>query len=296
MPGPAEPITKRVLPKVWITYVGTTPLTSPSGPAPAPGSGGFARAKAGEGPLPWARGPGPAPPGRAGQSTTKARPPPGSAPAASLAALPPPPARGSTYRSAALAGRRGGSHTAGVGEGVAVTGGQREAEAARPGGGGAASLHRAETRCRPLLRPSPALGTSRLPYGPAAAAPAAAAAALPGGEGSRRLAPRRFHPGPRAQPRLLLRGARGGARDRPLGAGGARDRPLGKARGRPLGGLGRAGAGAAEGLRRWSERPPVPPSLLSGGRQAAGRVREEAAERFWEGSECRGGGAQGFAV
>lgn len=119
MPGPAEPITKRVLPKVWITYVGTTPLTSPSGPAPAPGSGGFARAKAGEGPLPWARGPGPAPPGRAGQSTTKARPPPGSAPAASLAALPPPgpgqyvPERGAGWAARRVSYCRGGGRCGG---------------------------------------------------------------------------------------------------------------------------------------------------------------------------------------
>lgn len=90
-------------------------------PLPAPPGGGPAVA---EGPLPQARRPlprgrVPGPPLRSPGGATKASP------------RRPAPSRrwGVTYRSAALAGRRGGSHSAGAGEGVAVTDGRRRAEA-----------------------------------------------------------------------------------------------------------------------------------------------------------------------
>lgn len=87
---------------------------------------------------------------------------------------PAPPARHVPDRGAGGAARRGSCRRGG--DAVTVTGARREGKAASPRGGGAASLP-APSPAAPG-RARPALGTSRLPHGPAPAP-----AALPGGSG-----------------------------------------------------------------------------------------------------------------
>lgn len=114
-------------------------------------------------------------PGPARPSRSSSRRCPG--PEGSTKAFPPhpaPPARHVPDRGAGGAVRRGSFRRGG--DAVTVTGARREAKAASPGGGGAASLP-APSPAAPG-RARPALGTSRLPHGPAPAP-----AALPGGSG-----------------------------------------------------------------------------------------------------------------
>lgn len=149
-----------------------------------------------------------------GQERVQQRPAPTRNPPANSAPLPflptPPspgwyvPERGAGWETRRVSYCRGGGkrcdcHQCPAGGGCGEAGRWRSRIAARD-----------KTRCRP----SPSLGTSRLPCGPAppATATATAAAALPGREGSRCCTPCRFHPGPSARSRLLPRGARGGAR------------------------------------------------------------------------------------
>lgn len=223
-------------------------------PLPAPPGGGPAAA---EGPLPQARRPlprgrVPGPPLRSPGGATKASP------------RRPAPSRrwGVTYRSAALAGRRGGSHSAGAGEGVAVTDGRRRAEAARSGGSGASSLpapNRAE-----LTAGSAAAARGSRTARPLTAAPAPLPPHFRTGRGHavpRRAASiRGLRDATPLTPSQPPRGARGGARGgRWDGGGGSGVLAVWSAAVRGRGAAHRVAA--AQGAVAWSRHPVTVPGL-----------------------------------